>query len=58
MKEQKIVQIIKQSMSRNGNSMDNGMMENFFGILKTEMFYDQEDKYKNIDELILRKFLD
>ena len=44
---------IKQSMSRKGNSMDNGLMENFFGILKTEMFYDQEDKYKNIDELIL-----
>ena len=44
---------IKQSMSRKGNSMDNGMMENFFGILKTEMFYDQENKYKNIDELIL-----
>ena len=22
-------------------------------VLKTEMFYDQEDKYKNIDELIL-----
>ena len=33
--------------------MDNGMMENFFGILKTEMYYDQEDKYKNIDELII-----
>ena len=44
---------IKQSMSRKGNSMDNGMMENFFGLLKTEMFYDQEDKYKNIGELIL-----
>ena len=44
---------IIQSMSKKGNSMDNGMMENFFGILKTEMFYDQEDKYKNIDELIL-----
>ena len=44
---------IKQSMSRKGNSMDNGMMENFFGLLKTEMFYDQEDKYQNIDELIL-----
>ena len=29
------------------------MMENFFGLLKKEMFYDQEDKYKNIDELIL-----
>ena len=36
---------IKQSMSRKGNSMDNGLMENFFGILKTEMFYDQEDNH-------------
>lgn len=43
---------IKQSMSRKGNSMDNGMMENFFGLLKTEMFYDQEDKYKTTDDLI------
>ncbi len=34
-------------MSRKGNSMDNGMMGNFSGILKTEMFYDQEDKYKS-----------
>ncbi len=44
---------IKQSMSRKGNSIDNGMMENFFGLLKTEMFYDQENNYKTIDELIL-----
>ena len=44
---------IKQSMSRKGNSMDNGMMENFFGLLKTEMFYEQEENYKTIDELIL-----
>ena len=43
---------IKQSMSRKGNSMDNGMMENFFGLLKTEMFYDQEDNYKTLDDLI------
>ena len=43
---------IKQSMSRKGNSMDNGLMENFFGILKTEMCYDQEDNYKTIDDLI------
>lgn len=26
-------------------------MENFFGILKIEIFYDQEYKYKNHDEL-------
>ena len=43
---------IKQSMSRKGNSMDNGLMENFFGILKTEMFYDQEDRYETLDDLI------
>ena len=43
---------IKQSMSRKGNSMDNGLMENFFGILKTEMFYDQEDKYETLNDLI------
>ena len=42
---------IIQSMSRKGNSMDNGLMENFFGILKTEMFYGQEYKYKTINEL-------
>ena len=43
---------IKQSMSRKGNSIwvYNGI---FFGLLKIEMFYNQEDKYKNIDELIL-----
>ena len=43
---------IKQSMSRKGNSMDNGIMENFFGILKTEMVYDQEDNYETITDLI------
>ena len=43
---------IKQSMSRKGNSMDNGLMENFFGILKTEMFYDQESKYETLEDLI------
>lgn len=43
---------IKQSMSRKGNSMDNGMMENFFGLLKTEMFYDQENRYETLDDLI------
>lgn len=41
--------VITQSMSRKGNSMDDGLMENFFGLLKTEMFYGQE--YKNIQEL-------
>jgi transposase InsO family protein len=39
-------------MSRKGNSMDDGLMENFFGLLKTEMFYGQEYKYHSLQELI------
>ena len=38
-------------MSRKGNSLDDALMENFFGLLKIEMFYDREQNYKNIDEL-------
>ena len=30
---------IRQSMSRKGNCLDNSVMENFFGILKQEMYY-------------------
>ncbi len=33
---------IIQSMSRKGNCLDNSVMENFFGRLKVEMFYDQK----------------
>ncbi|WP_294706885.1 IS3 family transposase [uncultured Fusobacterium sp.] len=44
---------IIQSMSRKGNSLDNGLMEGFFGIIKTEMFYGQEKNYRNIEELKL-----
>ncbi len=40
-----------QSMSRKGNSMDNGLMENFFGLLKTEMLYGQENQYETLDDL-------
>ena len=42
---------IQQSMSRKGNSPDNGMMESFFGILKTEMFYGYEKTFKSIEHL-------
>ena len=28
---------IRQSMSRKGNCLDNAVMENFFGLLKTEL---------------------
>lgn len=44
---------IIQSMSRKGNSPDNGLIESFFGTLKSEMFYGQEKNYQTIDELIL-----
>ncbi|WP_216640343.1 IS3 family transposase [Fusobacterium pseudoperiodonticum] len=47
LKEKKIT----QSMSRKGNSLDNGLMECFFGLLKSEMFYEQEEKYKTLEEL-------
>jgi transposase InsO family protein len=30
---------IFQSMSRKGNCLDNSVMENFFGILKQEIYY-------------------
>ena len=37
-------------MSRKGNCLDNSPMENFFGILKQEMFYGVE--FKDYEELI------
>lgn len=40
---------IAQSMSRKGNCLDNAVIENFFGTLKSEMFYTK--KFKTIDEL-------
>ena len=42
---------ISQSMSRKGNSLDDGLMEGFFGILKREMFYGFEKQFKNLNEL-------
>jgi putative transposase len=38
---------ITQSMSRKGNCLDNAVIENFFGILKTELLYLQE--FESID---------
>lgn len=40
---------IIQSMSRKGNCLDNAIIENFFGILKSELFYIK--KFKTIEEL-------
>ena len=42
---------IQPSMSRKGNSPDNGMMESFFGILKSEMFYGYEKTFKSLKQL-------
>mgnify|MGYP003295365070 CR=1 FL=1 len=42
---------IIQSMSRKGNCLDNSPTENFFGRLKTEIFYDKEFEYTSLDEL-------
>lgn len=35
---------IKQSMSRKGNCLDNAVVENFFGLLKSELLYLQDFK--------------
>lgn len=35
---------IRQSMSRKGNCLDNAVIENFFGLLKSELLYLQEFK--------------
>ena len=40
---------ITQSMSRKGNCWDNAVIENFFGTLKSELFYLK--KFNNIDHL-------
>ena len=42
---------IQASMSRKGNSPDNGMMESFFGILKSEMFYGYEKSFQSLNQL-------
>jgi len=39
---------IRQSMSRKGNCLDNSIMENFFGLLKSELLYLRE--FKDINE--------
>lgn len=41
---------ITQSMSRKGNCLDNSVMENFFGRLKSEMF--NGEKFRTVEEFI------
>jgi len=40
---------IRQSMSRKGNCLDNAVMENFFGLLKTELYY--LEKFESKEQL-------
>lgn len=42
---------IIQSFSRKGNCMDNSLIENFFGIMKNEMFYGEEATFETLDDL-------
>lgn len=48
---------IIQSMSRKGNCLDNSPMENFFGILKREMFYGET--FNNYEDLVneIKKYI-
>ena len=41
---------IVQSMSRKGNCLDNSVMENFFALLKTEMYY--KHKFMSVEHLM------
>ena len=42
---------ITQSMSRKGNCLDNSPTENFFGRLKTEMYYPNEYNFNSLEEV-------
>ena len=42
---------IIQSMSRKGNCLDNSLMENFFGVMKNEMFYGHEYEFVSLEQL-------
>jgi hypothetical protein len=49
---------IIQSMSRKGNCLDNAVIENFFGHLKSELFYLK--KFESMEHFIseLKKYID
>jgi len=42
---------IQQSMSRKGNCLDNAVMENFFGLLKSELLYLEE--FDSIEHFVM-----
>ena len=43
--------ILQPSMSCKYNSPDNGILESFFGILKSEMFYGHEKTFQSLEQL-------
>ena len=49
-----------QSMSRKGNCLDNSPTENFFGRLKTEMYYPNEYSFESLKEVEteIKKYID
>lgn len=49
---------IRQSMSRKGNCLDNAVIENFFGLLKSELLYLQEFQSMEHFKLELYAYLD
>ena len=49
---------IRQSMSRKGNCLDNAVMENFFGLLKSELLYLMEFESMDHFKQELIKYLD
>jgi putative transposase len=49
---------IRQSMSRKGNCLDNSVMENFFGLLKSELLYLQDFSSMEDFQVKLEEYLD
>ena len=49
---------LRQSMSRKGNCLDNAVMENFFGLLKSELLYLQKFESMEHFQLELLDYLD
>ena len=48
---------ITQSMSRKGNCLDNAVMENFFGIMKSELLYLHQFSDMEVFKRELRKYI-
>ena len=49
---------IQQSMSRKGNFLDNSILENFFGLLKSELLYLKEFSSPEEFQIELEKYID